>query len=91
MENIKWTYLSVCFIPSFIRLAEVKQQLVSTFLTQLLHYVECAFAKSLTHRVEEHKYQVGLFSCTKTAIRGTHQLYSRQLFKPKAEKTYPTK
>ena len=62
---MKWTDLSVCFVPGFVGLAEVEQQLVSAFLAQLLHNVERAFAERLTHRVEEHKHQVGLFSCTR--------------------------
>lgn len=63
-DNSEGTYLSVGLTACFIRLAEVEHQFVSAFLAQLLHYVEGAFAEGLTHRVEEHKYQVGLFSCT---------------------------
>lgn len=56
--------MSVGFTARFIRLAEVEHQFVSTFLTQLLDYVEGALAQGLTHRVEEHEYEIGLFSCT---------------------------
>lgn len=57
-------YLSICFLARLISLAEVEQQLVSTFLTQFLHNVQCALAQGLTHRVEEYEDQIGLFSCT---------------------------
>lgn len=87
---MKRTCLSVRFVPSFIRLAEVEKQLVPTFLGQLLHYVECAFAEGLAHRVEEHKHQVCLFSCTKISIRGARHVLSRTL-KLEAAKTYLTK
>ena len=70
----KGTYLTVCFIPSFICLAQVKKKLVATLLTQLLHNVERTFAECLTHRVKEDKYQVCLFTCTKSDVGGTHQL-----------------
>lgn len=63
-DTSEGTYLSVRLAACFIRLAEVEHQFVSTFLAQLLHDVEGAFAQGLTHRVEEHKYQIGLFSCT---------------------------
>lgn len=63
------TYLSVGFTACFICLAEVEHQFVSTFLTQLLYYVEGAFAEGLTHRVKEHKYQIGLLSCTEKEKR----------------------
>lgn len=86
-------YLSVCFTPSLICLAEVEQQLVSTFLTQLLHDVERAFAERLTHRVEKHKHQVGLFSCKKNVnemfVRRSRQLQSRWLNSALQRRTQP--
>lgn len=67
------TYLSVCFTACFICLAEVEHQLVSTFLAQLLHDVEGAFAEGLTHRVKEHKDQIGLLSCTQKENRNVQE------------------
>lgn len=91
--TFKWTYLSVGFTPSFICLAEVEQQLVSTFLTQLLHDVERAFAERLTHRVEKHKHQVGLFSCKKngneTFVQRSRQPRSRWLDSELQRRTQP--
>lgn len=64
---MKSTRLSVGFVAGFVRFAEVEKQLVGALLAQLLHDVEGALAESLTHRVEEHKHQVRLLSCTTEA------------------------